>query len=293
MAATEQHRFVFIGGLHRSGTSLVARLLAEHPDVSTFRNTGVPEDEGEHLQNVYVDSNDIGGVGRFAFSPRAHMTEQSSLAVPDTYERLMHQWAPHWDLTAPVLLEKSPPNLLKMRFLDRVFPQAHFIMVMRHPVAVSAAHLKWRRKVLRWFAPHSLLRHWVVAFERFAADVPHVARVTVIRYEDLVADPVTEIRRLQAFIGLSEHEVKTTVSGDQNKRYLAQWRSHPGNLPKQAYRDWIANRYRDRVARFGYSFEDPEPVEARDVVLRRLGVPDHSAAMGAAPTVVGQSEQDD
>ena len=44
---------VFVGGLHRSGTSLVHRCLALHPAVSGFSGTGVPEDEGQHLQTVY------------------------------------------------------------------------------------------------------------------------------------------------------------------------------------------------------------------------------------------------
>ena len=47
------HTYVFVGGLHRSGTSLLARSLEAHPSVSGFRDTGVPEDEGQHLQSVY------------------------------------------------------------------------------------------------------------------------------------------------------------------------------------------------------------------------------------------------
>jgi hypothetical protein len=46
-------RLVFIGGLHRSGTSIVHRCLSDHPDVSGFQSTGVWEDEGQHLQSVY------------------------------------------------------------------------------------------------------------------------------------------------------------------------------------------------------------------------------------------------
>ena len=70
---------VFVGGLHRSGTSLLHRCLAEHPDASGFRGTGVPEDEGQHLQSVYRPARAHGGPGRFGFDPGAHLTEESPL----------------------------------------------------------------------------------------------------------------------------------------------------------------------------------------------------------------------
>ena len=41
----EGHKPVFLAGLHRSGTTLLARLLASHPEVSGFSGTGVPADE--------------------------------------------------------------------------------------------------------------------------------------------------------------------------------------------------------------------------------------------------------
>jgi hypothetical protein len=48
-----RQRLVFVGGLHRSGTTLLGRLIAQHPDVSGFAETGVPADEGQHLLSVY------------------------------------------------------------------------------------------------------------------------------------------------------------------------------------------------------------------------------------------------
>ena len=64
----EDHRLVVVGGLHRSGTTPLARTLATHPQVSGFSGTGAREDEGQHLQTVYPRVRDYGGAGHFAFT---------------------------------------------------------------------------------------------------------------------------------------------------------------------------------------------------------------------------------
>jgi len=124
LESRQEHTFVFLGGLHRSGTTLLARLLAAHPEVSGFSETGVPADEGQHLQTVYPPARAFGGPGRFAFRGESHLTESSPLVSEENARRLLADWGRHWDMTKPVLVEKSPPNLIRMRFLQALFPEA-------------------------------------------------------------------------------------------------------------------------------------------------------------------------
>src|SRR5207253_5284104 len=86
----EGHRFVFLAGLHRSGTTLLARLLAAHPQVSGFSGTGAPADEGQHLQTVYPAAKVWGGPGRFGFAPEAHFTEEQ--ASEEKARQLFAEW---------------------------------------------------------------------------------------------------------------------------------------------------------------------------------------------------------
>ncbi|WP_121971331.1 sulfotransferase [Leptolyngbya sp. BC1307] len=160
MSEFENHQFVFVCGLHRSGTSLLFKCIGEHPDISRFKDTGVPEDEGQHLQSVFKPASTYGGWGKFGFNKNAYLTEASSLVCDRNKARLFSEWQKFWDLEKTLLLEKSPPNLIRMRFLQAMFPNSYFIVLKRHPIAVSYATQKVNKKSI-----YSLIEHWLVCYE--------------------------------------------------------------------------------------------------------------------------------
>jgi hypothetical protein len=269
MATVGDHRFVFVGGLHRSGTSIVTKCLAQHPEVSSFTGTGVPEDEGQFLQSVYPVGGAHGGPGRFAFDPAAHLTEASPLATAASAAQLFEEWSSHWDLDRQILLEKSPPNVVRARFLQALFPGASFVMVMRHPVAVAMAVKRRRPKRTRVL---DMVRHWVVAHELLERDLPALERVVVVPFESFVAEPARWFDHLQRFLGLVPVANEIPIRSDTNERYLAQWQALVRRpLAGIAYRRAI-RALEPRVARFGYSLSDTTASGPRPA-LERAWVP--------------------
>jgi Sulfotransferase family len=253
LPAVEGHQLVFLAGLHRSGTTLLARLLAAHPELSGFSETGVPADEGQHLQTVYPAAATYGGPGRFGLAPESHLTETSPLATKENARAIFEQWSPHWDLSRPFLLEKSPPNLLKTRFLQELFPGSAFVVVLRHPIPVSLATARWRQ-TRRY---HRLLGHWLRCHALFEADRERLERVHVLQYEQLVRDPAAVLREIFAFLELEPIAPSEPVQAGANERYFEQWRDLKRDPRMRAYLDLASLRYERRVRRYGYSLLSP------------------------------------
>jgi hypothetical protein len=129
------------------------------------------------------------------------------------------------------LLEKTPKNALRVPFLLEVFPDAQFIFLQREPRAnLSSMMQAWRakgwityRQLPGWPGPWSLLLplgyerlqgrpleevvafQWRVANETILEDLADLPRDrwATVRYESLLASPLTEIGKLLEFAGLA------------------------------------------------------------------------------------------
>lgn len=256
---SDAHRLVFVGGLHRSGTTPLARALAAHPQVSGFADTGAEEDEGQHLQDVMPTGEAFGGPGRFALDRRSAMTERSPLATEANARRLAEQWSPYWDLSRPVLVEKSPPNLVRMRFLQALFPSASFVMIIRHPVVVTLSSKKWApRRTYR-----SVFENWFTAHDTMRRDADAIERLHVLRYEELVADPPAALAGVADFLGLDGPVPADLVQGGRSTAYeqtWERWACSRNPLVRERHRRLVRG-YSARAATYGYRLDDLDALE--------------------------------
>ena len=250
MLVRAEHKFIFLCGLHRSGTSPLFRLLREHPQISGFANTGVEEDEGQHLQTVFPPAIALGGPGRFGFARGAHLTEKSALITLNNREKLFGEWATYWDLHRPYLLEKSPPNLIRTRFLQAMFPNSYFIVITRHPVAVALATRKWAPLNLS-----PLIDHWLYCHGLFEKDRRHVRNVLTVRYEELIEATQDQLSQICRFLGLVPHKSQG-LNSKGNEPYFAIWKALRERKSSQRVFGRLAAAYEKRVQHYGYSLLD-------------------------------------
>ena len=114
-------------------------------------------------------------------------------------------------------LDKTPANALVLPFLQRLYPDAKYVVLTRHPLAVFSSYANsffdgdWQ--AARAFNP--ILERYVPAMATFLRERPvpllHVA------YEDLVTEPEPQLERIFAFLGL-EHDPSAVEYGKAGAR---------------------------------------------------------------------------
>ena len=181
-----------------------------------------------------------------------------------------------------MLLEKSPPNLVRMRFLQALFPQASFVVVVRHPVVVALGTKKWARTT-SWT---TLMANWFAAHETFLEDATRIHRLHAVRYEDFAADPARVLAEIAAFAGLDGEVPSDSVQAQRSVRYAQIWHGW-----ERSANPWLRARHRRLCRRFGARGGPlrlrparpgrPHPPDRRD--QRPMSRADRPDPRGAAP----------
>ena len=215
-AAPSPVRYVFVGGLHRSGTTLLASCLEDHPEIRGLSHAPVPEGEGVYLQGAIPHTARHGVPGAFAEDPAQHHVEGGPHDRLEVRDRLRSDWEPWFAPGGRWRVEKSPVNLLRSRLYQQFFPASQFVFVVRHPVAVARATAKWSDR-----GEAALLRHWETAHRLMAGDTPHLHCWLLVRFEDLTERPEAELARVFAFLGLDPVAPRRRPEPGLNEPYLA------------------------------------------------------------------------
>jgi len=246
----QDKKFIFLAGLHRSGTSLLHEVLREHENITGFSGTGVPEDEGQHLQTVYPPAKAYGGPGKFVYDERSFMTETHPLATPENATRIGEQWTPHLDPDCEYVIEKSPPNIIRTRFFQKLFPGSKFIAILRHPLTVSWATKKWSRTSIK-----SLLEHSFRAYETLFEDMKHLDSIYLLRYEDFVNSPQETVDKVFQYLEMETIPVRHEIRTDINDKYFAMHEKDQKRLRTRLFGK-LPREFEERANRCGYSIDN-------------------------------------
>lgn len=188
---------IFIVGFPRSGTTLLEQMLDAHPALQSM-------DERPFF-NILADQLD--GYGLSVPADLGKLDQYACDELRKGYLDLVCSKIPRcWDTQ---LVDKNPLNMLWLPMIHRLFPEAKFILALRHPcdVLVSNYMQNFRASVLvsACSSFERLATAYVTAMDYWLYHVQlFKPNLLVSRYEDLVADPAAQTRRIAEFIGVSD-----------------------------------------------------------------------------------------
>jgi tetratricopeptide (TPR) repeat protein len=184
---SDDARPVFILGPPRSGSTLVEQMLSRHPAVASGGEIIFWTSHAPGLLHAHGAAHDMGAIAAIARRYRGLLDRVST--------------------TAPRIIDKDPWNCNWLGYLRLAFPRAHFVHTRRAPLDTCLSiyttffgsrgtyFLGNRDDLVFWYKGYQrLMRHWHVV-------MPPGVMIDV-NYEDVVADPERQARRLVEFCGL-------------------------------------------------------------------------------------------
>lgn len=101
----------------------------------------------------------------------------------------------------PYFIDKTPRYSLIAEELVELFPEAKFIVLWRHPLAVANSLSTTFRE--GYWEPHSFELDLCYGMDQLRSiSEKHASRVHQVRYEDLAADPAGELAKLGEYLGI-------------------------------------------------------------------------------------------
>ncbi|GAB4230287.1 MAG: hypothetical protein Kow00121_59120 [Elainellaceae cyanobacterium] len=245
---------IFIVGSHRSGTTVLYEALAKHPDLAYFSNSSAYLPKSPmlaHMIGTALSQDQLtlerflkDGIGFNATTPsegtriwELHAPNTDHYCLDETYnnpemERYLQQTIrKHLKyLKGQRFINKNPDSSVRMRYLNKLFPDAYFIHIIRDGRAVCHSMMKSQdlaieffgadhrnvygvktrnsKKLLKLLAVDRLAaigKSWCDVIETIDRDRQFIApeRYLEIRYEDFVQQPFDYLCKISKFCNLS------------------------------------------------------------------------------------------
>ena len=251
---------IFIIGAMGSGTTLLRLMLDSHENIAIPHETGFMRSY-RAMEFIPFKWTGYNWTKRLGWSKEERDRELAAL-----YDRFFSRYAEQQG--ARRWGEKTPLHTWHVGAMKRLFPDAVFVAMVRHPAASTSSNVRRFGQDVRWGTVH---------YERYSREVARVAakyprRFVVVRYEDLVTQTEPVMRELLAWLGepwsesVLQHHV---VQGERGHDRVEGMTRPDDAVDASRIAGWVAttDRFTKRVVRqrlaeigefWGYSMDDPQ-----------------------------------
>ncbi|HTK83606.1 MAG TPA: sulfotransferase [Patescibacteria group bacterium] len=254
-------RLVFLVGFPRSGTTLLDQILSGHPDIE-----------------VAEERNGLAYPGNFIIKTKKKTVPEalSSLTADEIsdlrrmYFKAMKEMG--FKLRhGSVFIDKLPLNLVYAPFIHRLFPEAKFILALRHPcdsvLSCFMQPFQLNESMMHFLDIENAAKFYDLSFSAWEeAAAALKLKYHTVRYENVVSDLKSEVDAALKFLELDWHEgmenfdqtahgrrIKTPSASQVSQKIYTRakgrwhkYREYMGKAP-DILRPWIE--------KYGYEFE--------------------------------------
>ncbi|MFL5767581.1 MAG: sulfotransferase [Actinomycetota bacterium] len=269
----ERSPFPFVVGSGRSGTTLLRLMLEQHPDLAIPPESYFPISM-RHREPRYVSSagfdldafvTDLLRNVRFqdwGLNEQKVRTALHGAEAIDWAEAIRRTFALYAEREGkPRYGDKTPWFIMRITELSELFPESRFVHLIRdgRDVALSIREMSWGPSRMP-----ALAEFWAKRIRIGRTEGARLGpeRYLELRYEDLVEDPVSALRRVCPFLDLDFRQEMLDYSRRAPNAVLEREREQHRHLSKpvtKQLRDWKTQMSPDDLAVF-------EAVAGRELV---------------------------
>jgi hypothetical protein len=190
---------IFIGGMFKSGTTLLRAMLGQHSAIASGLETYWFDWDWSQRDSAEMRHTLERLAGFFDMSAEAVIASARSAATPEAFlSALMDELArkegkSRW-------AEKTPGNIAHIDRIWKAWPDAQVVHIIRDPRDIFASLVEAKK----WDSATEFADRWAETIgrgERLLAELKPPARsYMAIRYEDLIVVPEATMRRVMAFL---------------------------------------------------------------------------------------------
>jgi len=171
--SNKEFSYLFILSPPFCGSTLLTQIINSSKNVSCNNNIGLME--GQHLP---IAKDLLFTKDRWSVEKKIDWIKVKSI------------WHKYWDLSKPILLEKSPPNIIRVDKIKQHFNNVKFICLVRNPYAQIQSNLRRYNTDIKEAASD------YINYLKFQKENLTKYQSILIKYEDLTEKPEIEKEKI-------------------------------------------------------------------------------------------------
>jgi len=206
IVTTNELSLIFHIGFPRSGTTLIDAILNTHSNTLVIEEVPV-------IDSIFKNQN-------FIDSTSSLKKQRVAISI---YQEFLSKHYLQADLVGKTIIDKLPLNLVKIKKINEIFPQAKFIVSIRHPLDCILSCYMQNFQLNSSMINFLDLERTAIVYDKvmyiWKQNQNELKKIShIIKYENLIQNFNTEIEKLLIFLSLKNENIENNYRNEVLKR---------------------------------------------------------------------------